>query len=392
MFASIILLLQPLDLGNIPGVPYSYIPTQGAQQAWGLYQQSRDVGRELLPLILTVSFLLYMMGAFAEHINPIRIVAQMFIVVALLSFNAQYVFGPALGVGNYGANRLFPQSEIDRLNREFREAAEREETDRQNAAPFYQWWFEKLAAVTATLTPGTAMLTQIFLAAATILFHVAVIVTMLLWRLAVIVLFGVSPILISLGALPYMGERILGSYIAALFQISFCQILMAICAFMVRTGDAFFTPQLELIEGRLTLANHFESIAMALGFTVIYFAIFPVARALLPISYFTSMMGHAFSVGAGQMAGVAKTAASAGAGMAGAAAGMAGFPSVSAGLQAAGRKFGGGGGTGATPAVAPMGPRGGGGGGGNGGGGGQAAVTGVLPAGRPTSSIAARGN
>ncbi len=205
MFALLLLFQQPI-LRNIPGVPYEYIPSQGAFQAWGLYQKAYFAAWGLLAAVMAVSYVLHLCGVLAGlRATWYDVLLRGILAGVLLSTFPNLIFGSIIGIGNSVANGIFPQSEIGKLNEEFREAAEAEETARQSQQPAYRTWIEKIAAVVALITPNQTLITELFLAAFTILFHVGVILIMFLWRLFVITLFGVSPVLIVLSVLPGVG-------------------------------------------------------------------------------------------------------------------------------------------------------------------------------------------
>ncbi len=392
-YSGLLLFQQPV-LRNIPGVPFEYIPSMGAQQAWGLYQKVYLAAWGMLGFLMALSYVLNICGVLANiKTTWYDTLLRGLLAGVLLSIFPNFVFGSIIGSGNYIANQIFPQSEIAKLNEEFRAAAEREETARQNNAPFYQRWFEKLAAITALLTPSQMLLTELFLAVFTILFYVAVILIMLLWRLFVVLMFVVSPLLIVLSVLPGIGGRIGGAWMTALVQLSFWQVLMAVNAFFVRTADSFFQPQLDILEGRLTLTNHYESMAICFGFAILYLSLPFQAYAVFPISRFSAAATFGFEAGTQQAMNMANRviqAASLVGGLAtkGAGGGASGRIVTGGGAAAAGA--GGGGGSGGTVG-STMGATGGGGGGGSGAsGGGGSAATGPTGNTRSTTKLDAQ--
>lgn len=363
-----LLLLQAPILRNIPGVPFEYIPTQGAQQAWGLYQKAYLAAWGVFAALMAIAYVLNVCGVLADmQTTWYDTLLRGLLAAVLLSTFPNLIFGTVIGLNNFVANQIVSEAEIAQLNEEFREAAQQEETARQEQSPFYQRWFEKLAAVTAILTPGTAMITELFLAAFTILFYVSVILIMFVWRLFVIVLFIASPLLIVLTVLPKIGPRIGGAWITSLLQLGFWLPCMALLAFMVRTADSFFQPQLDVIQGRLTVTNHYESIAIVLGFALLYLSLPFMVNWLLPIS--RTSAGAALGLAAGtqqalnfadRVVSAAKTAAGAvagGGGGAAAAGGGGGFQRVVTQNPVTPASGGSGGGGGAHP-TAPLANRG----------------------------------
>lgn len=286
---------------TIPGVPVEWIPEQGAIQAWELYTRCRNVSLGILGLMMLISCALHMCGMLGRvsGMNWYEPILKTLRAAVLIGALPTLIMPATIGLGLAVGNAIFSQDEIAALNQKFRDEAYKKEEARQATQSRYLTWFEKLGAVTWLVNPSQSFFSELILAAATILFYVAVALISKLWLILTATLFVVSPILIVMSVIPGIGDRILGAWIAAMVQLSFWLVLMAVFAFLVRTTDYLFQPALDIVQGKLTISNHYESIAIALVYALMYLAIPWIAQRLLPISGFAAGATSDF-VGAGK--------------------------------------------------------------------------------------------
>lgn len=297
-----------LDPTLLPGIPADYIPTQGAEQILEIYARTRTAAWAMLGLLIIVSGFLHLCAMLEKmQLSPADVWTRALLVGVLLA-TYPFIFGSVFRLGRGVAQVVYSDEEARTLNRKFREAAEAELQGRAEEGTGgggeYESWFQTLGAFSAILNPGTAVLSELILGLFTILFYATVIVMGLFWKVLVSILFCTGPILIVLGALPRFGGRVLGAWICSCVQVSAWQFWMAVCAFMVQTADTMFQPQLELIsEGRVSVTNHYEAIAITFTFTFLYWMGPFMIAWLLPISRVSQFFGHAAQTGASAVAG-----------------------------------------------------------------------------------------
>jgi len=322
MITTTTLLLQNLpglDSTMLPGIPIEYIPTQAAEQVWAVYERMLSASRLLFPLLLIVAGLLRYARSLLPDDPPGEIITLAMTAITLailLTFNP-LIFGWTIQIGRAVSQQVHSDEEARELNRQFRIASEEELAGREAGGG--TTWFQTLSAFVAIITPGLTTITELMLAIGTVLFYATVIITGMLWKILVAMLFMMSPLLITTGLIPRFGPRILGAYYGALIQVSAIQVWMACCAFMVRTTDYLFQPQMELIsEGRVSITNHHEAIAITFIFTFLYWMGWFVVAWMFPISRSTQAFGHLAQMGVATginfAAGTLKTIGTAGTG------------------------------------------------------------------------------
>lgn len=293
MMHSFLFLMQAVPgVGRrIPGVPLEYIPSQGMEQAVELHARMITNAWWLLGGLLVVSGGMVVMGLAAKvDISSQELLSRAVLTIFLL-VGLNTIFGGVMATGNLLATRIMSEEEISRLNEEFRRAAE-ETNEQEQLGGASHSWFRRLASLSMLLNPSTALLTEIMMGLATILFYASSILINLLWRVFVVILYIFAPLAIVLGSVPRWGGRVLSAWFGAVVQISAWQIWMAICAWFVRTGDSIFQAHYNLAaNGPLGTdnVNHFESIGIAFVFSVMYLATPFLVSYLLPISKFGAL-------------------------------------------------------------------------------------------------------
>ncbi len=295
---------------HLPGVPVDYMPTQAALQCQELYSRMSVAAWTLLGLLLLVAFACHQLQLLGKlNLSP-HTVALRFLFLAILLANAQTVFGAIFAVGNGFAHLLFENVDFTALNKQIHDAAQAQ----RDAAGGASGFFDRVAGILAVFTFSGAMETVRGLASIGML--VVGIIFQLVWRALVMVLFVSTPLCVSLGMIPGFGQKILSAWLGALIQLSAWQVWGAICAFMVKSADGFFTLQKDLLAGNPGLANDAESIAVCVLFVILYAAGPAVIAKILPISNF-SALAQTVTSGFGAVVGAGVTVAQMAVGAAG---------------------------------------------------------------------------
>jgi len=293
MFLTLLLQLPGVEQG-LPGISQAYIPTQAAQQYLELYERVRLASLGLIGLIFMVSCAIHAFSILGKmQVNPHDVWQRGLLSVALLLL-FPFIHFWVYSLNHAVAQVFFTDSDMSALNEEFRTAAN-EQLDADAAANGGDSWFKTLALAVSILNPAQALLTELLMGLATVLFYVSTILMAILWRLLVGMLYVTAPLLIVMGGIPRLGGRIQGAWICTTIQVAFWQVWMSITAFMVRTSDSYFQPQIDLLTGNgIHVVNHYESIATALGFACFtWMGPFFIA-ILLPISKASTTFGFAY--------------------------------------------------------------------------------------------------
>jgi type IV secretory pathway VirB6-like protein len=288
------LLLQSLPgvPSAIPGVPFEYIATMGATQIIEAYQRVRTASFVLMGLFCVLALGLHVVSLLGKaNTTPKDIVLKALMCMVLLSIYPQ-IFGTVMSLTHKTSQVIFSDENTRELNEKFRAAAQaqldEDNAERGASANFFQM----ASQMAALLNPTSALVIELISALATIAFFATAIFVGIMWKLLVGILFCTGPILIAMGMLPGIGGRIQGAWICSLIQVGFWQIWSAICALMVRTADSFFQPYFDFIQrGELTVTNHYESIAIMVAFTVLFWMGPMVIAWLLPISKTSAAFG-----------------------------------------------------------------------------------------------------
>lgn len=290
--------------GNkIPGVPFEYIPEQGAMQAIDLYYKMVGTAWWLMfGLMIVGGFYVVIAVADRKNIEATEIIKRG-VAAAVMMGLLPILFALIMSAGGAIGERIFSGADMQTLNKAFRQAAQEEMNEKETTNPGAMW-LRRMASLTSILNPGQILLTELFRGIATVAFYASAILMTLFWRFLVVILFVMGPILCVLGVIPQFGPKVIGGYFAALCQVSAWQIWFAVCAFFVKSGNAFFQAQRDLFT-KVDAVNDYESIAICLMFAIAYLMTPFLVNALLPISKFSAMGTWAMQSGMKAVMGAA---------------------------------------------------------------------------------------
>ncbi len=289
-------MLMLLLAGPIPGVPFSYIPNQGALQAFELQER-------MMVVALSLAGLFFLFGAFLvlksqwDAPQPWWALGKNFVLVAVLLSCYSFVFSVPLDVSRIAARALFSNTDLSALNAEIREAAEKEQSGPGDTTQ--TTWYGRLFALVGALNFTAIGTTNGVLTLTTIAFYASVAGMTFLWKFAVVALFAVGPLMIVAGLIGGWGEAILGYWLTALIQVSLWQVWFAICTFFVRTSDSFVLPG----DMAASSPNHYESIGLCILFTIAHLGTPKIVNALVPISRFSAAISGQVSAGMSAVTG-----------------------------------------------------------------------------------------
>jgi hypothetical protein len=285
---------------RLPGVPVDYLPTQAALQCQELHSRMAGAAWTLLGLLLLVAFAAHQLQLLGKlNLSPHHLVLR-FLLLAVLLANSHLVFGAIFAVGHGFAGLLFQDVDFTALNKQIHDAAQ---ARRDASGGGVTGFFDTVAGVLSVFTPVAGAM-DLVRALASIGLLVVGIIFQLVWRALVMVLFIASPLCVVLGMIPGFGQKILSAWFGALVQVSAWQVWGAMCAWMVKSADGFFTLQKDLATGQPGFANDAESVAVSILFVILYAACPAVVGKLFPISGFSALAstvtsGFGAIVGAG---------------------------------------------------------------------------------------------
>lgn len=288
---------------DIPGVNREYIPQKGAAAAAELFKTTYEDAFILLGLMFLISAVFAVIGLGQNWTWPECLKRLAGVVVLLVGFKLFFAL-PFL-VGDAIQKEIFSDQDVEILNKKFEETALKAQVDTGVALEGGEDNITKLVNFMARMTSD--IIFDVLAGIVAFVFFASSIFMVMLWRLAVIILYVIGPILVALSLMPGFGIKILFNWFGAVLQVAFWQIWFGVCAFFVQTSDGMITFSSNSATGKAGAANHMESVVFGLVFAALYIATPFVVNLFLPISAFSGSLPKALKQGAAPVISATKT-------------------------------------------------------------------------------------
>lgn len=305
------LLLQIIPgLNNtIPGIEADYLPEQGAAAAAKLFEKTYENALLIFGLMVFISLAFSVISRYTSLGEEWDIVLALkrIVLIGVLLAGFKFMFGTIFITGHALSLEIFGEDNVSELNKQFEEIATREQESKGVTSDADENPISRLFTMLGQITSDIVVDTLAAIIA--FIFFVATVLMHMLWRIAVIILYVMGPILIALSLFPSFGVKILSAWFGAALQVSFWQVWFAVCAFFVQTSDNTDLLKFTVGNSKAATANHIESVVFALIFTILYIATPIVVGLFLPVSSFGDGLTKALRFGGFPVAAGINTAA-----------------------------------------------------------------------------------
>lgn len=303
-FLAVFQLIPGLN-NTIPGINKEYIPEKGAAAAAELFKTTYEDAFILLGLMIVISAIFTVVGLGENWTWPETLKRIGAVVILLVGF--KFFFALPFIVGDAIGQEIFSDQDVQILNKKFEEIAQKTQEDKGvigdpiGGKDNITKLMEFLSAFTSDI------IFDVLAGVVSFVFFVSSVFMHIIWRIAVIILYVIGPILVVLSLIPGFGTKILANWFGAVLQVAFWQVWFAVCAFFVQTSDGLITFSSNSATSKPVAANHMESVTFALVFAVLYIATPFVVNLFLPISAFSGSLPRAFKQGLAPVVSTART-------------------------------------------------------------------------------------
>lgn len=295
---------------TIPGIEADYLPEQAAAAAAELFNKTYANAWLIFGLMVFISLAFSVISRYTSLDEEWNIILALkrIVTIAVLLVGFKFIFGTVFITGHALSLEIFGEDNVSELNKKFEEIATKEQenkgvTDDGDENPISRL-FTMLGQITSDIVVDTLAAIIAFI------FFVSTVLMHMLWRIAVIILYVMGPILIALSLFPSFGVKILTAWFGAALQVSAWQVWFSVCAFFVQTSDNTDLLKFTVGDSKAATANHIESVVFALIFTILYIGAPLVVALFLPISSFSNGLIGALKFGGFPVAAGINTAAS----------------------------------------------------------------------------------